>query len=122
MKAALMSKLGVDDRVAANAIASLPNNVLGELIEFVERYGPYAKAAILAALPFLLKGDTWGAIKALILYLISLIPAPPQAEVTFATGKIETPTDAPTSDAPPAPTSDAPKPPQQQPHQHGKRR
>lgn len=115
MKAALMSKLGLDDRQAAQAIASLPNNVLAEILDFIEKVGPYARQAIMVALPFLLKGDTWGAIKAVILYLLTLIPPAPVEQ--FSTGKVETKTEetAPSADLP------QPIPPQPTPP-HGKKR
>lgn len=74
MKEALMTNLGVDDRTATALIAGSSSNVLDELIQFVVAAGPYARGAVLAALPFLMKGDYAGAFRAMAVYLLGYIP------------------------------------------------
>lgn len=80
MKAALMSHLGFNDQQATQAIAGLRAEVLHDLIRFVTEYGVEAKGAVLATLPFILRGDTAGAVKAEFMYFMSLLTAPKAPE------------------------------------------
>mgnify|MGYP001562052615 CR=1 FL=1 len=119
MRPELMTHLGLTEHQAKAAIASLPSNVLGDILDFIHKVGPHAKAAIIRALPFLLKGDTWGAIKAVILYFVGLIPAEAAPEPKLTSGEKATGPDVPPITDPPEPKAeDKPEPAKADAHSH----
>lgn len=104
MKAELMSHLGINERQASQMISSLPSSVLNDMLEFVVGFGPHAKTAVVAALPSLLHGSAWGAVKAATVNLLTLIPQPSLSDAAEAV-KEAAPAPPPPAPPPPAPPS-----------------